>query len=178
MTWGAVQMIRLKHDLREAVPLKDDVWACDNAASPFIFGILHPRIYVPAEMEPERLDDVIAHEQAHIDHKDHWWKALAFVILAWRWSDPFMWLAFWLFARDLEERCDEEVISSMEQQQRGHYARSLLACSSAKGMSRGPRPLEKSMSSSGSSASCLSDGPPDGHLRRRDRRKQQHSSVC
>ena len=49
-----------------------------------------------------------------------------------------MWLAFWLFARDLEERCDEEVISSMEQQQRGHYARSLLACSSAKGMSRGP----------------------------------------
>ena len=65
-------MIRLKHDLREAVPLKDDVWACDNAASPFIFGILHPRIYVPAEMEPERLDDVIAHEQAHIDHKDHW----------------------------------------------------------------------------------------------------------
>ena len=138
LTWGAVQMIRLKHDLREAVPLKDDVWACDNAASPFIFGILHPRIYVPAEMEHERLDDVIAHEQAHIDHKDHWWKALAFVILAWRWSDAFMWLAFWLFARDLEERCDEEVISSMEQQQRGHYARSLLACSSAKGMSRGP----------------------------------------
>ena len=44
LTWGAVQMIRLKHDLREAVPLKDDVWACDNAASPFIFGILHPRI--------------------------------------------------------------------------------------------------------------------------------------
>ena len=25
LTWGAVQMIRLKHDLREAVPLKDDV---------------------------------------------------------------------------------------------------------------------------------------------------------
>lgn len=40
------------------------------------------------------------------------------MILAWRWYDPFMWLAFWLFARDLEDRCDEAVIASMQQQQR------------------------------------------------------------
>ncbi len=60
------------------------------------------------------------------------------MILAWRWYDPFMWLAFWLFARDLEDRCDEAVIASMQQQQRGHHARSLITCSDACGTIRGP----------------------------------------
>lgn len=115
---------------RKVVPAvkEDGVWLCDHVASPFILGLLRPRIYLPSGLEEDYRASVLAHEQAHIRRGDHWWKPLGFGLLAVHWFNPVMWLAYVLLCRDIEAACDEKVVKGMDAADRRMYSEALLRC--------------------------------------------------
>ena len=109
LLYALVSWLRLRRRLATAVRLRDNIFQSERIDTPFVLGMLRPRIYLPFRLSEEHLDSVIAHEQAHIRRGDHWWKPLGFVLLAVYWFHPQLWLAYWLFCRDIEGACDEKV---------------------------------------------------------------------
>ena len=124
-----ISTIRLRKSIGAAIRIQDNVWESSAVESPFVLGMIRPRIYVPRGMSEEKLAYVIAHEQAHIRRKDHWWKPLGFLLLTIHWFNPVLWLAYILLCRDIEMACDERVIKEYDDVQRADYSEALLDCS-------------------------------------------------
>lgn len=120
---------RLHRKVDTAVRYKDNIFQSENVSSPFVLGIINPRIYLPFSMNEQDMEHVVAHEQAHIRRKDHWWKPLGFLLLTIHWFNPLMWLAYVLLCRDIELACDEKVIKGLGNEQRADYTQALVACS-------------------------------------------------
>ena len=124
-----ISTIRLHRSIGAAVRVRDNVWESSAVESPFVLGMIRPRIYVPRGMSEEKLAYVIAHEEAHIRRKDHWWKPLGFFLLTIHWFNPILWLAYILLCQDIEMACDERVIKEYDDVQRADYSAALLDCS-------------------------------------------------
>ena len=126
--------IRMRRQLREAVPYRENVWLCDHVHTPFLFGIFRPRIYLPSAMgaaenaSMDAVEAVIRHEKAHLARLDHIAKPVGFLILAVYWFCPTVWLAYILFCRDLEYACDARVIAGLNAEERKSYSSALLSC--------------------------------------------------
>ena len=129
LIYAAVSYWRLRRKVSEAVILRDNIFQSENVASPFVLGIIKPRIYLPYHIEEQDLTHVVAHEQAHIKRRDHWWKPLGFLLLTIHWFNPLMWLAYVLLCRDIELACDEKVIKDLGNEQRANYTQALVSCS-------------------------------------------------
>ena len=127
--YSAVSYCRLRRKVCEAVILRDNIYQSENVCSPFVLGIIRPKIYLPYHMDSREVGHVIAHEQTHIRRKDHWWKPLGFLLLTIHWFNPLMWLSYVLLCRDIELACDEKVIGKMGNAQRADYTQALVACS-------------------------------------------------
>ena len=127
--YTAISYWRLRRKVDTAVRYKDNIFQSENVSFPFVLGIIKPRIYLPFKMNGQYLEYVVAHEQAHICRKDHWWKPLGFLLLMIHWFNPLMWLAYVLLCRDIELACDEKVIKELGNEQRGDYMQVLVACS-------------------------------------------------
>ena len=127
--YTAISYWRLRRKVDTAVRYKDNIFQSENVSFPFVLGIIKPRIYLPFKMNGQYLEYVVAHEQAHICRKDHWWKPLGFLLLTIHWFNPLMWLAYVLLCRDIELACDEKVIKELGNEQRGDYMQALVACS-------------------------------------------------
>lgn len=128
--YAVITRLRLAYLMGEAVCREKNVYLCDRAVSPFVLGMIRPRIYLPSGMEPEQIPYVTAHEQAHLRRKDHWWKPLGYLLLAVYWFQPLCWAAYILFCRDIEFACDEKVIRNMAFHEKKEYSRALLSCGS------------------------------------------------
>ena len=128
LIYTAVSYISLRRKLRTAVILRNHIFQCETVSSPFVLGIFRPRIYLPYTLEGQNLHHVVAHEQAHIRRKDHWWKPLGFLLLTVYWFNPLMWVAYILLCRDIELACDEKVIAELGNDQRADYTQALVAC--------------------------------------------------
>ena len=124
-----VSYLRIHHKVREAMPAGDDIWVCDHIGTPFILGVVRPRIYLPSAMRERDVEFVIAHERAHLQRFDHVWKLLGFVILTLHWFNPLMWAAYVLFGRDIELACDEKVIKQLGIDIKKPYSEALINCS-------------------------------------------------
>ena len=129
LLYTAVSYWRLCRKVDTAVRYKGNIFQSENVSSPFVLGIIKPRIYLPFNMNGQDLEHVVAHEQAHIRRKDHWWKPLGFLLLTIHWFNPLMWLAYVLLCRDIELACDEKVIKELGNEQRADYTQALVACS-------------------------------------------------
>ena len=127
--YTVISYLRLRRKVDTAVRYKDNIFQSENVNSPFVLGIIKPRIYLPFNMNGQNLEHVVAHEQAHIRRKDHWWKPLGFLLLTIHWFNPLMWLAYVLLCRDIELACDEKVIKELGNEQRADYTQALVACS-------------------------------------------------
>ena len=127
--YTAISYWRLRRKVDTAVRYKDNIFQSENVSFPFVLGIIKPRIYLQFKMNWQYLEHVVAHEQAHICRKDHWWKPLGFLLLMIHWFNPLMWLAYVLLCRDIELACDEKVIKELGNEQRGDYTQALVACS-------------------------------------------------
>ena len=127
--YTAISYWRLRRKVDTAVRYKDNIFQSENVSFPFVLGIIKPRIYLPFKMNGQYLEYVVAHEQAYICRKDHWWKPLGFLLLMIHWFNPLMWLAYVLLCRDIELACDEKVIKELGNEQRGDYTQALVACS-------------------------------------------------
>ena len=106
--------LRLRRRVSASIPLRENIYVCDEVASPFILGILRPRIYLPSALDEAQRGSVLSHERAHLARRDHWWKPLGFALLAVYWFNPLLWLAYTLLCRDIELACDERVLCGMD----------------------------------------------------------------
>ncbi len=129
LLYAAVSYRRLRRKVSEAVILRDNIYQSENAGSPFVLGLIKPKIYLSYNMDSRELAHVVAHEQAHILRRDYWWKPLGFLLLTIHWFNPLMWLSYVLLCRDIELACDEKVIKELDCEQRANYTQALLACS-------------------------------------------------
>lgn len=124
----ALSLLRMRWRLRAAPRIQDNVYRCTDWSTPFVLGVLAPRIYVPETVSEQDFPQVLAHERCHIRRWDHVWKPLAFLLLAVNWFNPVLWAAYVLLGRDMERACDEMVLKNADAVQRAAYSRALVAC--------------------------------------------------
>ena len=132
LLYAAVSALRLRLRVRTAVRLEGKVYQSEFVSSPFILGVIRPRIYLPFGLEAGAQAMVLAHERAHLRRGDQLWKPLGYLILAAYWFNPLCWLAYILFCRDIEAACDEKVVRELGEGCKAAYSRALLACSAPK----------------------------------------------
>lgn len=129
LIYTAVSYLRIRRAVREAIPADEKVYLCDRISTPFILGIIAPRIYLPSDISAEDAEFVIAHEKAHLCRLDHLWKPIGFLLLSVHWFNPLMWVAYILLCRDIETACDEKVIKELGSEVKKPYSSALLNCS-------------------------------------------------
>jgi beta-lactamase regulating signal transducer with metallopeptidase domain len=127
LIYSLVSVIRLKKRLKDAHLSEDNIFEASNIRTPFVLGIVRPRIYLPAGLNNYERDYIILHEQTHIRRKDHVTKIIAFIILSIHWFNPLAWIAFVLMSTDMELSCDEHVLKQIEEDVKKPYANSLLS---------------------------------------------------
>ena len=129
-----VSYIFVYRRIRGAEQFKDNIYTSASVASPFVFGLIRPRIYLPENMDAISMSYVIAHEEAHLRRLDHLWKPIGFLLLAVHWFNPLIWIGYILLCRDIEMACDERVVRIMNDEERVDYSEALLACSVSRKM--------------------------------------------
>ena len=127
LVYAAVSYVHIRRKVRESVRIEGNIYICDRIQTPFIFGVLNPRIYLPSSLKEVQIKNVVAHEKAHIRRLDYLWKPLGYVLFAVYWFNPFCWLAYILFCRDIEMACDERVIKDWSAEQKKEYSLVLLS---------------------------------------------------
>ena len=127
--YAAASYFRLRRRVSASIRVRENIWLCDWVESPFILGIVRPRIYLPSSMEYGQFPYILAHENAHLKRRDHGWKPLGFVLLAVYWFNPLVWVAYILLCRDIELACDECVVHRMGAWGKKLYSAVLLSCS-------------------------------------------------
>lgn len=129
LLYALVSYLRLRRRVSVSLCVRENIYLCDAISSPFILGVVKPRIYLPSTLDEVQQQNVLSHERAHLTRRDHWWKPLGFALLAVYWFNPVLWLAYTLLCRDIELACDERVIRTMDESAVKTYSTVLLACS-------------------------------------------------
>lgn len=129
-----ISFIRVHLMVRESVVYKDGIYLCDHVRSPFVLGVLNPKIYLNSSMSKRDMKLIIAHERTHIKHGDNIWKPLGFILLSIYWFNPLCWVSYFLFVKDIELFCDESVVKTLSKKGKKNYSYALLSCSTNKNM--------------------------------------------
>lgn len=131
-----ISFILLKRKTRESIKTDKGIFICDRIDTPFILGLINPRIYLPSDIAEDDCDFIISHEKAHIRRGDHLWKPLGFLLLSVYWFNPFMWAAYIFLCRDIEGACDERVLREQGEDIKKAYSNALVNCSAPKRLIR------------------------------------------
>lgn len=121
-----VQYTVLRRKLREAAPYRGEVYLSDSIATPFVMGVIAPKIYLPSDTPIAERRFIIAHERHHLHRGDPLWKLLGYLALCVHWFNPLVWLAFFLGGKDMEMSCDEAVLNRLGEDIRADYSQALL----------------------------------------------------
>ena len=127
--YAAMSFLRLKKRVEESICIRENIYICDHVSSPFVLGLIRPKIFLPSDLPEDERTFVIAHERAHICRHDQIFKPLGFLLLAVYWFNPLMWVAYILFCRDIEFACDERVLLEMGSEAKKPYSEALIECS-------------------------------------------------
>ncbi len=132
MLYALISTLRLHSLVRYSVKQEDGYWLCDWVGVSFVFGVFRPRIIMPFNVDRRDIPYILAHERAHLARRDHWRKPIAFLLLAVFWFQPLLWVAYYLFRRDVEFACDERAIRMLgaDKECKASYAKALLESSS------------------------------------------------
>ena len=134
LIYSIVSYLRIRNRVKVSLNFRDNIFYCDNITSPFILGIIRPKIYIPSGLDQAQTEYVISHENAHLKRLDHFWKPLAFLLLSVYWFNPIIWIAYILLCRDIELACDERVIKNMDVQYKKEYSKALAQCATQRRM--------------------------------------------
>ena len=142
LSYAGISALRLRKKLAVSVPAGRNIRLSDDIPSPFVWGILFPKIYLPSgfssDMSDGELQYILLHEQCHIRRVDHLTRLLAYIALSIHWFNPLVWLAFVLSGRDMEMSCDEAVVGKLGEGIRADYSASLLRMSAHRRFCGGP----------------------------------------
>lgn len=114
------------YEIKDSTHLRDNIYLSEKIVSPAVYGIVKPKIILPATYKDRDIDLVILHEKTHIHSFDNLWRVIAFIIVAIHWFNPFCWLFLKGFLTDLELSCDERVLENLGNERAKDYASSLL----------------------------------------------------
>ena len=128
LLYMALSCLRMWAKVRKAPCLYSNVYRCGDFGTPFVLGLFSPRIYLPDGLPEDDLPQVLSHERCHIRRGDHIVKPLAFLLLAFHWFNPALWLAYVLLGRDMERACDELALKNADAAGRAAYTRALVSC--------------------------------------------------
>lgn len=137
LLYGIISLLFLSYRLKGAVKVRDNIYLSDYVPTPFVLGIIRPRIYLPSSLKEREWEYIILHERTHIRRGDHIIRMLSFVTLAIYWFHPLIWAAFYLSGKDMEMACDEAVMRKMDRDIRADYSTSLLQLSTGRWISGG-----------------------------------------
>lgn len=126
LIWGVVSYGLLRRRLRFAMRVSDEIYEVDTIPSPCVAGFAKPKVYLPVGLTELQQRHTIAHERCHIQHRDHIWKLLSYLVLAVHWFNPLVWVFYRRFQQDLEMACDERVLQVLGTGARADYSESLL----------------------------------------------------
>lgn len=126
LLYGILSYFKCRRMTVQAVHMEGNIWECDHLTTPFVLGIVRPRIYIPFHLSAEEKPYILAHETYHIRRGDPIVRLLAFVLLTFYWINPFVWIAYFLIIRDMEMSCDEAVLLQLGTQIKKAYSNSLL----------------------------------------------------
>ena len=126
LIYSLVSIVLLKRRLRSAAPAKGNLFEADNLKTPFVIGLLRPKIYIPTGLSDEERRYIIMHEQTHIRRYDHIVKMFAYFVLCLHWFNPLAWAAFVLMGADMEMSCDERVMRELGGNIKNAYSMSLV----------------------------------------------------
>lgn len=126
LLYGAVSLVLLSRRLKGAVRLRENIYLSDYVPTPFVIGVIRPRIYLPSSLQEKEMDYIILHERTHIRRGDHIIRMLSFFTLTVYWFHPLIWAAYYLSGKDMEMSCDEAVMRKTGQDIRADYSTSLL----------------------------------------------------
>jgi len=101
----------------------------DKILTPLTYGIFHPVILMPKKTDwknTKQLQYILSHEYIHICHFDALKKIIATIVLCIHWFNPFVWVMYILFNRDVELSCDEYVVRQFGEKSRTVYSLILI----------------------------------------------------
>ena len=124
--------VRFRKFLQGASWSEDGVYEMDGLTTPFVFGIVRPRVYLPLRLQEKDRGFVLEHEHVHVARKDYLIKILAWGTVCIHWFNPMVWLAYKLMEKDMEMSCDEAVVRKLGYDVRKEYSRALLSLSSSR----------------------------------------------
>ena len=127
LTYSTISLLFLRRKLVGAAHLRENIYLADHIDTPFVMGILRPKIYLPSSLSEDEQGYILLHERHHIRRLDHIWKLLGFAALCIHWFNPLVWLSFVLSGKDMEMSCDEAVLKKMGAEIRSDYSASLLS---------------------------------------------------
>ncbi len=137
LIYSIISLARLKNNLVGSVKVEDRIYHTDHIVTPFVMGIVYPRIYLPSDLSETEKDYILMHEKHHIKRGDHIFKMLFYMTLCVYWFNPLVWVAFYLFVKDMEMSCDEAVMNHMTEDIRAEYSSSLLCLATGRRMMTG-----------------------------------------
>ena len=115
-------------EIKDSKYLRENVYLSEKISSPAVYGILKPKIVLPASYKDRDIELIVQHEKTHIRGLDNLWRMIAFLIVAVHWFNPFSWLFLKAFLADLELSCDERVLVKLGADRSKEYASALLEC--------------------------------------------------
>lgn len=134
-----VNSLRWRNRLKGAKREERNIYLLKDNTVPFVFGLIRPRIYLPAGLSEREKPYILLHEQIHIRRRDYLLKPAAFLIAGLHWFNPLVWAAYGLFCVDMEKSCDERVIKRLGNVIKKEYSTSLLNFAAGKtGIGRCP----------------------------------------
>jgi beta-lactamase regulating signal transducer with metallopeptidase domain len=113
-------------EMKKARHLRGNIYVSDRVTAPALYGIIKPRIIIPAYMENDDLTYIVLHETAHAARRDNIFRCLAILTAALHWYNPLVWLMLRRYFEDLELACDERVITHMNTADKREYAHALV----------------------------------------------------
>lgn len=119
--------IALKRRMDTAVRFEGNIYESDRIRSPFLLGIIRPRIYIPFGMGDAERAHILAHERVHLKRMDHIIKMFGFFVMVLHWFNPLVWLAYSLMAKDMEMSCDEYVLIGADDNKAKDYSTALVS---------------------------------------------------
>lgn len=129
LSYAVISYVRISHRVKESITENNKTYICDRIDTPFILGVIKPKIYLPSSISEQDKKYVLEHENAHLKRLDHLWKPLGFLLLTVYWFNPFLWLAYSLLCKDIEIACDQKVIKEMGTEYKKDYSNALINCS-------------------------------------------------
>ena len=127
VAYGTISYYMLCLKMRKSGKVGNNIYKSGKISSPFVLGLIKPKIYLPPMLKNNELDYILLHEQTHIGRRDHIIKLGAYFVLALHWFNPLAWVAFLLMEKDMEMSCDEIVLRQLGGEIKKDYSLTLLS---------------------------------------------------